>query len=154
MLVQIDSLRELEMWGNKLDSLTPIIWQTGQTNAVSYGEAEYQNQDNQQKLSNSGTGNSVAPDFNRKQLKPQSKGQENQEKPQIRKDRFVTEKKNQEYVNQYKPPDRNVCFNCRQTGHIAKDCEGRRRRYCWKCGLEGEQTKECRYCSKNVNRTA
>lgn len=151
MLVQINSLRELEMWGNKLDSLTPILWQTAETNTVSYEEAQ---QDSQSKFKYTEMENSFTPTGKGKQLKPQPQKQENQIKPQNYNDRFSIERKSQEYVDQYKPPNWDVCFNCRQTGHIAKNCEGRRKRYCWKCGLEGEQTKSCRYCSKNVNRTA
>lgn len=153
MLVQINSRKELEMWGNKLDSLTPILWQTSQTNTLSSENDELQNRISQHKWRDPDRRNSVGQTRSETQAHDHS-FKMGQVKPPLSKDRYGPDKKSQEYVNQYKPPGRGICFNCRETGHIAKECESRRRRYCWKCGLEGEQTKDCRYCSKNGNRTA
>lgn len=41
-----------------------------------------------------------------------------------------------------------VCFNCRLENHYYQDCRAPRKKFCFKCGKQGETIKTCS-CSKN-----
>jgi len=41
------------------------------------------------------------------------------------------------------------CWNCEQTGHIARECSESRRQYCYRCGKANVTVKTCPSCSGN-----
>lgn len=50
-------------------------------------------------------------------------------------------------------PNPLTCWNCRKTGHLARECTEKRTFYCYRCGRKDVTIKTCPTCSENANRS-
>ena len=44
-----------------------------------------------------------------------------------------------------------TCWNCREIGHLSRECTKPRKIYCFRCGAQGVTTKSCPKCSSSGN---
>lgn len=51
-------------------------------------------------------------------------------------------------LKKYEVPERNVCLNCRKTGHHFTNCFLKRQVFCYVCGLPDFHYEECPYCEE------
>lgn len=56
-------------------------------------------------------------------------------------------------IDKYQPPKNGDCFNCRLSGHHARDCDRPRHKYCQRCGFMNVDTATCPWCAKNGGKT-
>lgn len=52
-------------------------------------------------------------------------------------------------VDEWRPPNPNVCYNCGRTQHYHEECREPKRVFCLICGFKGFETLNCPYCRKN-----